>query len=126
MPATSRSGRPRSGCMLFPKEDFDYLRVPGGFREPTFENLLAGIHDNDAIGDLVDESHQVLDHKQRDAGTGQLLELGGDALELRGIEYGGQLVDEQKARPGRQRAGEIEHFLLRAVELAGRLAGKRR
>ena len=59
-------------------------------------------------------------------GTGQLLELGRDALELRGIESGGQLVDEQKARPGRQRAGEIEHFLLRAVELAGRLAGKRR
>ena len=53
------------------------------------------------------------------------LSLVGDALELRRVQPGRQLVDQQQPRAGRERAGEIEHFLLRAVEFAGRLIGER-
>jgi hypothetical protein len=47
----------------------------------------------------------------------QLLQLVGDALELGRIEPGRELIDQQQTRAGRERAGEIEHLLLRAVEL---------
>jgi hypothetical protein len=48
-----------------------------------------------------------------------------DALEFGRIEPGGQLVHQQEAGTGRQRPREIEHFLLRAVELAGGFVGER-
>ena len=61
---------------------------------------------------------------ERNAGARQLLELAGDALELRRIEPGGELVDQQEPRPRRQRAREVEHLLLRAIELGGGLIGE--
>ena len=46
-----------------------------------------------------------------------------DALEFRRVEAGREFVHQQQPRAGGERAGEIEHFLLRAVEFAGRLFG---
>ena len=58
------------------------------------------------------------------AGTRQLLQLRRDMLQFGGIEAGGKFVDQQKPRTGRECAGKVEHFLLRAVELLRRLIGK--
>src|SRR5579872_7020636 len=120
MPERARSGA-GSGGMLASEKDFDHLRVPGSFREPALENLLARIHDNDAVGDLVDETHQMLDHQQRNSAFRQFFHFLRHAIELRWIESGGEFVDEQQPRAGRQRSRQVKHLLLRAVEIAGRL-----
>jgi hypothetical protein len=75
MPAMSSSRPGRSGCMRFSEKNFDHLGILGGVRQAAFENLPAGIHDDDAVGDLIDESHQVLDDQERDSGPRQFLEL---------------------------------------------------
>ena len=66
----------------------------------------------------------MLDDEKRDAGTRQLLQLRRHMLEFGGIETGGKLVDQQQPRAGRERAREVEHLLMRAVELDGRLIGE--
>ncbi len=44
-------------------------------------------------------------------------------VEFRGVEAGREFVHQQQPRAGRERAGEIEHFLMRAVEFACLLFG---
>ena len=92
-------------------------------RELAFENLLAGVHDNDAIGDVLDETHQVLDHDDRHPALRQRLDAFGDPVEFRRIEPGGEFVEQQQPRPGRQRPHQIEHLLLRVVEIGRRPVG---
>src|SRR5262249_42986429 len=126
-PAISSSAEDEcSGGILASKKDLDHTRIPDRVGEHALENLPACVHHDDAVGDLVDEAHQVLDHEQRDAGMRQLLELVGDALELGRIEAGRELIHEQQPRAGGKGAGEVEHFLLRAVELGRRPACERR
>ena len=115
----------RQAAFSSPRKTSTTCGLLDSVRQPAFEDLLAGVHDDDAVGDLIDESHQMLDDEQRDAGARQLLELVGHALEFRRVESGGKLVDQQQPRAGRQRAREIEHLLLRAVEL-GRPVDRRR
>src|SRR5262249_15377153 len=117
-PAMSSSAEGEdSGGILASEKNLDHARIPHRIAKHALENLPAGVHHDDAVGDLVDEAHQMLDHEQRDAGARQLLELVGDALELGRIEAGRELVHEQEPRAGGKRAGEVEHFLLGAVEL---------
>src|SRR5208282_5526917 len=100
MPATSSSGRGASGGMLVSEEHLDDLRIARGVRQPAFEDFLACVHDDDAVRDLIDESHQVLDDEKRNSGARQLLQLDRHAFELRGIKARGKLVDQQKPWAG--------------------------
>src|SRR5580658_1145542 len=110
--------------MLGSEKDLDDLRIPGGIGKTALEYFLAGVHDDDAVGDLIDEPHQMLDDEKRDAGTRQLLQLRRDMLQFGGIEAGGKLIDQQQPRAGRKRAGEVKHLLMRAVEFGRGLVGK--
>src|SRR6059058_307027 len=101
-----------SGGMRASEEHFDHLWHAHGVGEPAFENLLAGIEHDDAIGHLLDETHEMLDDDDRHVGACEFLELAANPFEFARIEPGGKLVDEKQPRPGGERAGEIEHLLL--------------
>ena len=57
-------GRGASGGMLSSEKDLDHLRISRGIRQPALEYFLAGVHHDDAVGDLIDETHQMLDDEQ--------------------------------------------------------------
>jgi hypothetical protein len=119
MPAASRSAScAGSRGIVGPQEDLDDLAVPHRVGEHALEDLLSGVHDDDPVGDLVDETHQMLDDEKGDAGACEVLEPRPDPFELGRVQARGELVDEQEARAGGERAREVEHLLLRAVELA--------
>src|SRR3984957_13389369 len=112
-----------SGGMLASEKHLDHLRNLDRNRELTLENLLAGVHDDDAIGDVLDEAHQMLDHDDRHAPLGQGLDALGDPVEFRRVEAGGEFVEQQEPRTGGERAHEIEHLLLRVIEIGRRAVG---
>ena len=64
MPLTSRSGGGGLCSILVSEEDLDDLRILERVRQAALEDLLAGIHDDDAVGDLIDEAHQMLDDER--------------------------------------------------------------
>src|SRR5579872_5118869 len=51
-----------SGGMLASQEHLDHLRNLDRDRELALEDLLPGVENNDAVGDVLDEAHEVLDH----------------------------------------------------------------
>src|SRR6516162_4094186 len=112
MPVASSS--PASGGMLASQEHLDHLRLLDRGRKLALENLLAGIEHDDTVGDLLDEAHQMLDHDDRHAASRKRLDLSGDPVELRRVEAGGKLVEQEEPRTGCERAHQIEHLLLRA------------
>src|SRR5260370_42410383 len=79
MPSASSSV---SGCIAVSQEDLDDALVVDGVGHDALEDLLAGVHDDDAVGDLVDEAHEMLDDEEGDAVLRQLLQALGDAAEL--------------------------------------------
>src|ERR1035437_1017259 len=62
---TASSKGAASGGMLPSEKHFDDLRHLHRDRELAFENLLAGVHDDDAIGNVFNETHQMLDDDDR-------------------------------------------------------------
>src|SRR5690242_6014228 len=124
MPSASSSVSGRMPGSVIAEKDLDDALVVDRVGHDALEDLLAGIHDDDAIGDLVDEAHEVLDDEERDTFRRQLAQALGDAAELGRVEAGGELVDEQQAGAGGERARQVEHLLLRAVELAGAAVGQ--
>src|ERR1700761_9591631 len=56
--AVSRD-RVSSGGMLASEEHFDYLRNLDRHRELAFKDFLAGVQHDNAIGDVLDEAHEV-------------------------------------------------------------------
>src|ERR1700722_135796 len=101
MPETSSSG---SFGIVDSQEHLDDLRVMRRVGELALEDAMAGIHDDDAVGDLADEAHEMLDHEQRDARMRERLEALRDMLDLGRIEPGGKLVDEEQPRAGGESA----------------------
>src|SRR3569832_378524 len=97
-----------AGCMLASLKHLDHLRLPDRFGELALEDLFAGVLDNDAIGDVLDEAHQMLDHDDRHAPGGERLDALGDPVELGRIEAGRELVEQQQSRRGRQRARQVQ------------------
>ncbi len=65
----------------------------------------------------------MLDHDDRDTGPCQRLDAFGDPVQLRRIEPGGEFVEQQQPRTGGERANQIEHLLLRVVEIGRRPVG---
>src|SRR5947209_3371273 len=112
-----------SGGMCAPEEHFDHLRYAHGVRESALKNLLAGIEHNDTVGHLLDETHEMLDDDDRHFRAGEFLELAADPFEFARIQARGKLVNEKQARARRERAGEIEHLLLRAIQFSGAAIG---
>ena len=58
-----------STCSIafFPKIDFDHLLVRRHFRRRTFGDLLPVVQHDDAVADVHDGLHHVLDHDDGDA-----------------------------------------------------------
>src|SRR5271155_3852126 len=97
MPAASSSDA-ASGGMLASEKHFDDLRHLDRDRELALENLLAGVHDNYEIGNVLDEPHQMLDDDDGDSGLRQRLDAFGDPVEFGRVEPGGKLVEQQQSR----------------------------
>src|SRR5271166_1293133 len=87
-----------SGGMLASQKHLDHLWLLYGCRKLAFKYLLAGIEHNDAIGDVLDETHQMFDDDDRDAGRGQRLDAFGNPVELGRIEPGGEFIEQQQPR----------------------------
>src|ERR1700733_7000136 len=104
--------------MLASQERLDDLRNLDRDRELALENLLAGVHDDDAVSDVLDKAHEMFDHDDRDALLDKRLDALRDPVEFRRIEAGGEFVEQQKPRTGGERTHEIEHLLLRVIEIA--------
>src|SRR5258708_25129649 len=58
MPAASRS-LGASGGMLASQKHLDHLRLLDRGRELAFKDFLAGVEHDDAVGDVLDEAHQI-------------------------------------------------------------------
>src|SRR6478609_4011946 len=95
--SSSSSGRMAGSIVAVAQKHLDDALVVDRVGHDALEDLLAGVHDDDAVGDLVDETHEMLDDEEGDPLLRQLLEALGDAAELGGIEAGGELIDEQQA-----------------------------
>src|SRR5581483_7463012 len=72
MPLASNSGA-ASGGMLASQEHLDDLRLFHRSRQLAFEDFLAGIEHDDAVGDVLDEAHEMLDHDNRNPACGKRL-----------------------------------------------------
>src|ERR1700732_364924 len=70
-----------SGLIAVPHEHIEDALVVDGVGHDALEDPLAGVHDDDAVGDLVDEAHEMLDDEESDAVLRQLLQALGDAAE---------------------------------------------
>src|SRR3954462_602530 len=122
MPLASRrvsGGIAMSAGMRAPEKDFDHLGHADRVGESAFKNLFAGIEHADTVGYLLDEAHEMLDNDDRHIGARKLLQFAADPFEFAWVQAGRELVHEKQPRPGRERAGEIEHLLLRAVQFGG-------
>src|SRR5437667_7218850 len=103
----------------------DHRRVALHFARRAFEQRLAVVHDEYAVGDVHHQVHVVLDHHHRDAAPAELLEPLQQELDLGGVQPGRRLVEHEQARPRRQRARDLQHALLPVRQRAGALAGTR-
>src|SRR5579872_942560 len=99
MPRASNSGA-TSGGMLASQEHLDDLRLFHGGGQLALEDLLAGIEDNDAVGDVLDEAHEMLNHDNRNAACGKRLDAAGDPVELGRVEAGREFVEQEQPRTG--------------------------
>src|SRR5213593_1920554 len=95
-------------------------------RRRTLGDLLAVVEDEDARRDLHDNSHDVLDHQQREAPGAEAAQELDHALDLGGIEAGEHLVEEKEPRGGRQRPRDLEPLAQLDRERPGKHVGERR
>src|SRR5579864_8698996 len=105
--------------MLASQKHLDYLRNLDRDRKLSVKNLLARVQDDDAIGDVLDEAHEVLDHDDRHALPGERLDPPGDPVEFGRVQSGGKLVEQQEPRTGGERTHKVKHLLLCVVEIGG-------
>src|SRR4029077_14587864 len=110
--------------MLASEEYLDDLWNLDSDRKLAFENLLACVQDYDAVGDVLDEAHEMLDHDDSHSAPCQHLDASGNPVEFGRIKSGGEFVKQQQTRTGRKRARQIEHLLLRVVEIGGGAVGE--
>src|SRR5579883_536363 len=81
-PASMPSALRIAPSRMFGSEiDFDHARILYRLRKPALKDLLARIHNHDAVRDLVDEAHQMLHHEQPHARNGQIPEFHRDILQ---------------------------------------------
>ena len=93
----------------------DFLRRPLG-------DLLAVVEHRDAIGDVHDHAHVVLDHQHRELlFVSELVDEGREVRRLLRVHPGSRLVEQQQLRLRRERASNLESALVAVGEIAGDL-----
>ena len=103
----------------------DHLGIVAHLFARAFRDLLALVHDDDAVGEPHHHFELVLDQEDRQPFG---LQLGDEALHLRGlgrVHAGGRLVEQQQARLQRQRAGDLDAAAVGVGEAVGRLVDPR-
>ena len=91
----------------------------------AFGDLLALVHDDDAVGELHHHVELVLDQQD---GQPLGLQVGDEPLHLGGlgrVHAGGRLVEQQQARLERQRARDLDAAAVGVGQAVGRLVDAR-
>ena len=81
-------------------------------------DLLAEIEGDDALGHRRDDPHVVLDHEEREAAAVQVADELHQAGDAALVDAAGDLVEQQHARLGRERARQLEALALAGGERA--------
>ena len=80
---------------------------------------------DDAIADAADQPHVVLDQEDGDAAVPDAHDVAHQLAGLGRVHAGGRLVEEQEARLGRERAGDLEPPAVGVGQRDGGLVGPR-
>src|SRR6266480_7292099 len=133
-PACTRSDTPRStSTSAYPartsvsassvgsaaKVRLDDVRVAADRLRRALGDLLAVIEHDDALGDVHDHLHVVLDQKHGFALPMQLEDVGLHLIDHRGIHRRGRLVEQEQVGVGHERGREREELALPVGEGAG-------
>jgi hypothetical protein len=97
--------------MFASQKHLDHLGLFYRGRKLTFKDLLAGVEHDDAVGDVFDQAHQMLDHDDRHPGCSQRLDAPGDPVEFCRIEAGGNPRSVNLTRVGRDLLPAFERTL---------------
>ena len=81
--------------------------------------MTAEIHHDDAVDEVHDEIHVVLDDEDRQPLRAQRAQQLGERELFRAAQARGGFVEHQQDRIGDQRARDLEHALLAEREIAG-------
>jgi hypothetical protein len=94
-----------------PQIGFDHAWMRLYFFRRAQGQHLAEVQRQHAVRDARDQAHVVLDHDHRDAEVGlDVLDPETHVLGFLGVEARGGFVEQQQARPHRQRAGQFHHL----------------
>ena len=93
-----------------------------GFRPAALGELGAEVHDHDAVDQVHDEVHVVLDQHDGHAFAAQGAQQIGQGSFLQSAQSRGGLVQDDDDRIGRERARDFQQALLAEREVAGKLA----
>ena len=105
-------GRPQIGP--------DDLRIADHFLRAALGNLLAVIQHDHAVGHGHDRAHHVLDDDDRQPARGELSEQRHGLIDLRRIESGHDLVEQQQLGLRRQSPRHLQPSLIDRREIARR------
>src|SRR5258706_14152547 len=119
--------RPYSSVMLsisssigrYPQVSRDHARVVTDLGRDPLGDLLAELQDYDPVADPHHQAHVVLDEQHGHPGIADLADQREEVRLLRRVEAGGRLVQADQARPGGQRAGDLQPPLLTVGQVAG-------
>src|SRR3954470_2936360 len=89
----------------------------------AFEERLAVIQHEHALGHVHHEVHVVLDDEQRGAALGDVGQALEKKLDLGRIQAGGRLIQHEQLRSRGERSGDLEHALLAIGQRTGAVAG---
>ena len=84
------------------------------------QHARAVLEHDDLVGDLEDLLQPVRDVEDGPAGSGEAPDLGEELRGLRGREHRGRLVEDQDARLGDQRLGDLDDLLARDAQAPDR------
>ena len=100
----------------------DHQLVRRDLLERALGDLGAVVEGDDPVRDALDDVHVVLDHEDRVAAVrAQLLDQLRDLVRLGRVHPGGGLVEQEQARIGRHRAGDLQAAPVRVRERIRRL-----
>ena len=84
----------------------------------AFGNLLAVIQHDDAVGDVHDRFHHMLDHDDSDPTLADFLHRFDHAANFRGIETGQHFIEQQQVGRDANAPGHFQALLLADVQTA--------
>src|SRR5882724_12274691 len=101
----------------------DDVRVPHDLTRQSFGDDLPPAQHHDAVGEVEDGPHDVLDEDDRRAPVADPANEPERVGHLRWRQAREDLVQQHQPRLGRERPGEVEEFPLEQVELVGQRVG---